>query len=1164
MEMRTHSIYRRHVELVLWLGLVLHGLLCPAIVRAAPGSEPDPALQTVRLQIWGEPRFQYAGIYAAIEQGYFSDAGLNVELVTGLTGQSEGAAILSGEIEYGIGGSEILHSRLQGADLVILAVIMQKSPDVLIAVRDNGIEQLEDLRGQRLLLYDRVHSVEIYEMLRRGGLEKDSFTVATPWKHSLDTLEAGEFSATHGNIAREPQLLANKGHEVLLFEPTEYGIKFYGDSLFTTEWEIREQPQRASAMRHAILLGWQYALDHPHAMISLIQHEYESKISTSDLLHESQIIQELIAYEYNDLGQMSDERWRRMAGIMQEMGLVSSLDRLEGLTYEDYPAFDPQIRELRRYLLGIVLAALLALGLLMIYNFSLRRAVQYRTSELTDLNSRLSHQLEENRKVVVALQQSRMDYAEAQRIAKVGNWSYDCVSGHLEWSEEVFRIYGINPDVAPSMADALEITIDEDRSRLRGCLRDAIRDGQHGSVVRRIIRTDGGLGYVNTVFEPVVNEQGRTVRLHGTVQDVTEIRLEQEARRESERAYDALFANSIELIFMFSTEGELIDANTRMLELIGAARDSVIGMDPAKPHHCQIIDELWRVFGRQGLAGTGDRNIHMLRVLDSHGKERWIEGYGVPLENDDGIHAVLGVARDVTERRRVEQKAISVERKYQSLFDNSVEMIFVVDLAGSFLEANDNALHKFGYPRSELPVLTLHSIADDVVYQRLMHSVQNVMAGERRGELQEFRGMTRLGEQLWFESAGVRLEKDGKPWAVLIVARDITDRKSAEEERRNLEAQLRQTQKLEAIGTLAGGIAHDFNNLLFAIRGNADLALTLPDDIENTRECLTEVLAASARATELVQQILSFARKSEVEMRVIDLNGIFGEVLRLIRATIPTSIEIVSDLGIGPHLVYGDVTQMHQLMMNLCSNAGYAMREHGGRLRIRLRSFDKLESFPGFSMNPDNRHILLTVEDTGAGISQSVLERIFEPFFTTKEMGEGTGMGLSAVHGIVMAMQGAIDVDSEVGIGTCFRILLPEAQLSMMQQPEQRIDIPGGTERVLVVDDEEAIVRVMRSSLSNLGYNVTACTESVLALETFRSSPDLFDLVITDQAMPGLTGNQLAREINTIRADLPIIVCSGNNSGTATEEGRRHGVAMFLHKPIERRELAMAIRSLLD
>ena len=1157
-------VHRQLLTLTLTCWVVLLAMLVPDCCLAAPGQRQAEDLQLVRLRLKWEHQFQFAGCYAAQEQGYFREAGLRVKLLPGRVGQSSTEALLAQEADYGIGGPEILQLRLQGEPLVALAVIMQQSPSALVAVQGSGIATIEDLRNRKLLLLSRSRSVEIYAMLEHAGLHPADYFTDPLAAYNVDSILSGEYAALHGYTTNEPFLIQQAGRQALVFRPADYGVDFYGDTLFTTEREVMLHPQRAEAVRNAVLRGWQYALDHPEEIIRLIQTRYDPDKSTEQLRFEAQAMRELIAHPLIDIGQMSSSRWGSMADTMLEVGVVQDKARLAGLSYDTYPAFERRPGIWLRDLLSIAILSMILIGLLVLYNLHLRRAVRFRTAELTALNTQLNTQLSEHQRVVRELQESRRDYTEAQRIAMVGNWSYDCSTGVLEWSDEVYRIYGIDPQEPPSMADALERTHEDDRSLLRSCLRDAIRDGLYGSVVRRIIRDDNEIGYVNTVFEPVVNEQGRTVLLRGTVQDVTEIRVAEEARDESERAYDALFGNSIELIFMFSVDGRLLDANAQILELCGAQRSALIGTAQLQPQHAEFIGKLWRTFGLQGLQGALERSIRELPVLDSNGQERWIEGYGVPLRNEDGIYAVLGVTRDVTQRRLVEQRAMEVERKYQSLFDNSVEMIFVVDSEGRFLEANDNALQSLGYQRSDLPGLTLRDVMDDPIYRKAMRAVHGVMAGERRGELQEFRAITSTGRQLWFESAGVRLERHGRPWAVLSVARDITGRKQAEEERRNLEAQLRQTQKLEAIGTLAGGIAHDFNNLLFAIRGNADLALTLPGDEENTRECLMEILSASGRATELVQQILSFARKSEVEMRVIDLNTIFAEVLRLIRATIPANIEIVSDLGNGPNWVYGDTTQMHQLMMNLCSNAGYAMRDSGGRLSLRLRNIGKIQESGSHRLEGDGGQIKLIVEDTGVGMNAAVRDRIFEPFYTTKEMGEGTGMGLSAVHGIVSAMHGSIEVESEVGIGTKFTIMLPQAQASMIQQPEQRADIPRGTEHVLVVDDEESIVRVMRSSLSNLGYFVTACTESRSALETFMKSPELFDLVITDQAMPGLTGNQLAREISSVRRNLPIIICSGNNVGNNPAEARHNGVSMFLHKPVERRELALAIRSLLD
>ncbi|MCB1217895.1 ABC transporter substrate-binding protein [bacterium] len=1018
----------------------LAAVLCILFIQPARCADDDSALrdmETVRLRLKWLHQFQFAGCYAARENGYFAEHGLQVELQEAEPGMSPVQVVLSGQAEYGIGGPEVLQSRLEGSDVVALAVIMQQSPSALICLPESGVRTLEDLQGRNLMIYPGGRSVEIEAMLRSAGIGQRDYIRIEPTEDRLQQLISGKVSALHGYTTNEVIRLRNLGLEPLVFRPEDYGVDFYGDVLFTTERELRDHPGRARAIRESVISGWEFAGANPNEMVGIITRRYSTRKQVPELQMESDAVLPLVSGRYADIGQMSTDRWRRMAEAMQELGVVKDTARLSGLLYTEHELPDNQLRRMRNYVLLGALAGLLLLGLLMFFNMSLREAVRFRTTELTELNQRLSGQLEKNRLVLAELEENRRGYAEAQRIAKVGNWAYDCDTGGLDWSEEVFRIYGLDPGLTPSLADALEVTHEEDRSLLRQALRDAIRDGRAGSIVRRIHYSDGSIGYANTVFEPVINEGGRTVMLRGTVQDVTEIRVAEEARRESEQAYSALF-------------------------------------------------------------------------------------------------------------------------------DNSIELIFVVDGKGSLLEVNDNALQRFGFSRDELSLLSLRDITVETEYDRALRGVSEVMAGERRTVLQEFSALTRNGERVWYESAGVRLDREGQPWGVLLVARDITDRKQAESERRQLEAQLRQTQKLEAIGTLAGGIAHDFNNLLFAIRGNAELAITLPDDDENTSECLSEILAASSRAAELVQQILSFARKSEVEMRVVDLNQIFGEVLRLIRATIPANIEIVSELGHGPNMVYGDVTQMHQMMMNLCSNAGYAMREQGGRLTIRMRPFGHAADFGGRVLDPAADYLLLTVEDTGTGISEKVCERIFEPFFTTKGMGEGTGMGLSAVHGIVTSMKGAIEVQSTLGVGTTFSILLPAANPEMYDSPEHRREIPGGTERVLVVDDEASIVRVMYTTLSNLGYDVTACTASLDALERFRRDPAGFDVVISDQSMPGLTGNQLTLELRRLRPEIPVVICSGNNTSESLEEGQRNGVSLFLHKPVERGELARALRSLFD
>jgi PAS domain S-box-containing protein len=393
---------------------------------------------------------------------------------------------------------------------------------------------------------------------------------------------------------------------------------------------------------------------------------------------------------------------------------------------------------------------------------------------------------------------------------------------------------------------------------------------------------------------------------------------------------------------------------------------------------------------------------------------------------------------------------------------------------------------------------------------------------------------------------------------------DITDRKKVEAEKQNLEIQLRQSQKMEAIGTLAGGIAHDFNNILAAIDGFSELAL---DDVPKGSllyDNIEEIRVATRRATDLVKQILTFARQTEVEKRPVKFAVILEENLKLLRPTIPSNIDIRKEIH-TQKLVTADPTQLHQIIFNLCSNAAHAMRTDNGLLSIYLRDLfidmEKPEKLANLMPGP---YFDLCIRDTGHGMTREVMERIFDPYFTTKNQGDGTGMGLSVVQGIINSMRGAVTVESAPDKGTTVHVYLPV--LEKQDQPKEKYHDPltGGTEHILLVDDETALTHMGRQMLERLGYQVTVRNSSVEALALFRTAPERFDLVISDMAMPQMTGDTLAREIMRIRPDIPIILCTGYSDQISQEQAKDKGIHGLLYKPILKHELAASIRSVLD
>jgi nitrogen-specific signal transduction histidine kinase/ActR/RegA family two-component response regulator len=383
-------------------------------------------------------------------------------------------------------------------------------------------------------------------------------------------------------------------------------------------------------------------------------------------------------------------------------------------------------------------------------------------------------------------------------------------------------------------------------------------------------------------------------------------------------------------------------------------------------------------------------------------------------------------------------------------------------------------------------------------------------------------------------------------------------------ERKRLETQLRQAHKMQAIGTLAGGIAHDFNNILTAILGYTELAMEERKQDRVLREYLQGVLTAGHRAKDLVQQILAFSRQTEPVRTPIQAHLLIREVLGLLRAVLPSTITIQPVIATYAGAVLADPTQIQQVVLNLCMNAAHAMRESDGVIEVRLEPVDlPTDHTTVTAVLRAGPYVRLIVRDTGHGMAPEILERIFEPFFTTKQMGEGTGMGLAVVHGIVTSHGGGITVESTPGQGTTFAVYLPRLVAPTTSTVDTEEPLPGWHERILLVDDEETLVYLWRAALEHLGYSVVVCTSSPEALDVFRAAPQSFDVVITDYTMPTMTGEVLARELRRIRPDIPIILYTGFSETMTAERARVLGIDALVLKPLGVHDLNLTIRQVL-
>jgi PAS domain S-box-containing protein len=509
------------------------------------------------------------------------------------------------------------------------------------------------------------------------------------------------------------------------------------------------------------------------------------------------------------------------------------------------------------------------------------------------------------------------------------------------------------------------------------------------------------------------------------------------------------------------------------------------------------------------------------------------------------------------ERKQDLDRLVASEQRFTAIFHNSPVAIIITDVVdGRIIDANAAALALAGYAREE--VIGRDTVALGVFSspEERRHLVRQAL-DRGPGNALEHRAINKRGESITFLISFSLLALDGQN-RLLSIVQDITARIRAEETHKHLEVQLHQAQKMEAIGTLAGGIAHDFNNILTGIMGNVQLAeLDLAHE-HPSRAYLVETLKACNRARDLVAQILTFSRRREQQRVVTRLGPVVKEALRLLRASLPATIDIRLDIDDDSPPVLCDPTQMHQVLVNLGANAAYAMRAAGGVLAVSLRAVE-IESamVTQYPQLRTGRTVCLAVRDTGCGMDAATRERIFEPFFTTKAPGEGTGLGLAVVHGIVVNHEGVITVDSRPDAGTVFNLYFPVVESAESESIAEPAPLPRGQgECILFVDDEPAVVQIGGRMLTKLGYRPLAFTNSLQALAAFRENPQEIDLVLTDLTMPDLSGVELARQVFALRPGLPLVITSGHMQADDADQARALGVRYFVEKPFMLNTLA--------
>jgi PAS domain S-box-containing protein len=652
------------------------------------------------------------------------------------------------------------------------------------------------------------------------------------------------------------------------------------------------------------------------------------------------------------------------------------------------------------------------------------------------------------------------------------------------------------------------------------------------------------------------DDDGKVIGVIGHVKDVSARKQAQALLTDEANWLRVLVEQSRDGIVVLDENGKVVESNQQFAHMAG------YGLEEIHSLHVWDWDTQW---DKEQLLG-------MLQSVDDAGahfetRHRRKDGtlYDVEISTNGAVYRgqklVFCVCRDITERI-VEQKRIEKALLLtQFSFDKAAIGILRTGDDERILDANEHVCRNLGYNHRELCRMRIHDIDSSLSVEDRQLLWQSL----REDGTIDYETVYRRkdGTAVPVDVTANLLEFEGDSYC-LHFARDITDQKNDEKQKLLMETHLRQTQRMEALGTLAGGIAHDFNNILSVISGYAELAQLRCPVNSKLRHYIDEIHMAGVRAKTLVDQILTFSRKGKSEKRHVDIAGILAETLNLVRATLPSTIEIRQHIKTETGSLFADETQMRQVIMNLCTNAYHSMHKEGGLLEVDLAPVAiGIYDSSVYPVIRPGKYLKLVVADTGQGMDADVLARIFDPYFTTRKSGESTGMGLSTVHGIVKDHGGSIKVYSRPGVGTTFQVFFPFVETPARHSAVQTGIFSSGSGYILLVDDEKQLVEIGDEMLEGLGYLVETRSNPIDAIDAFRMNPDKYDLVITDMTMPRMTGERLAKEIKSIRPDMPIILCTGFSANLGTDTLTEIGINEMLMKPVTLNNLASAVRKVL-